>query len=281
MRRRFFRAICSAGAWLAGVSPAFAGPQECIAANERGSTFKARGEFSAARSEYLACAAETCPKVIRDECASLISALDGAASTVVLVALDGQGNDAIGVRVFVDGHAHAAGVDGRAFPIDPGEHEFRFELGSAVREVRAVVREGEKNRSIRIQFDEQAHVESARGLVAPEPAELSAGRPIPALSYVLAATGVVALGSFTYFALRGHSQQSDLEQRCAPNCPVDDARSMAAKYLAADVSLAVAAVSLGGATYFYVTRPPAPDRAAATRTLPIGDGVQLNLYGRF
>lgn len=279
--RRLLCSIAWLGLWLSSVRPVLANPQECIAANERGAALKTRGKFSAARDEFLACAAETCPKVIREECARLISALDEAASTVVLVALDAQGNDARGVRVTVDGRPHAAGIDGRAFPIDPGEHDFRFERGDDARDVHAVVREGERNRSIQVQFVESARPAPPPPRPAGEPAAKVETRPIPLVSYVLAATAGVALGSFSYFALRGRSQQADLEQRCAPNCPLDEARAMRAKFLAADVSLAVAAASLGGATYFYVTRPPLPDRSTAVRTLPIMDGIQLGLRGRF
>jgi hypothetical protein len=264
---------------------ALADARACIANNERGGALRARGELSAARAAYLHCAEDACPGVIRDECQSLVKSIDAAMPTVLLAAKGPRGDDVLGVRVFVDGREHPPGVDGRPLPVDPGEHTFRFESRDQVRELRAIIREGEKHRALQVEL---AAREPPQTRLKPtgEPAPLSerpAGtRPVPPLAYVLAATGFVALGSFGYFALRGNAQQSDLQARCAPSCPPEEARSMHGKYLAADVSLALAALSLGGATYVYVTRPPAFAASGVARS-PAGlpDGAHLQLAGRF
>jgi len=108
-----------------------------------------------------------------------------------------------------------------------------------------------------------------------------AGGEKKTITYVLAGTGLATLASFTYFALRGRAQESDLESRCAPNCGRDEADAMQSKYLAADVSLGLAAVSLGAATYVYLSRPAVSADTTATRILPLRNGVQLEFHGRF
>ncbi len=283
MNARIVAVVCALALSTSLVRPALADPQECIAANERGGAFKARGEFKAARAEYQACANEICPKVIREECASLTSVVDAATPSVILVAVDAQGNDAVDVRVEVDGRPHAPGVDGRVTSLDPGEHVFRFRRGVAMREVRAIVREGEKGRAIQVRFDAaaQAPAHSSEQDALGSAAATTLTRPIPPLAYALAGAGVLALGSFSYFAIAGNAQKNELQQRCAPNCRLDEADAMQTKYLAADLSLAIAAVSLGGATYLYITRPAAAEPSANALLRPTGDGLQLGVRGRF
>jgi hypothetical protein len=258
-------------------------PRECIAANERGAAKKARGEFTSAREEYLACAVDGCPKIIREECGGLIASLDAVMPTVILVALDARGNDAQGVAVRLDGRAHVAGVDGRAFAVDPGQHVFRFEAGGESREAHVVIREGEKNRTVRVELPAKRPRREPEASTSSAPPQVaSADRPVPPLAYVLGAVGLGALGAFTYFGLSGRAQQADLEQRCAPSCRPDEASAMRSKYLAADISLAVAALSLGGATYVYFSRPSATVRGSAG-SLPesLASGVELRLTGAF
>jgi hypothetical protein len=63
--------------------------------------------------------------------------------------------------------------------------------------------------------------------------------------------GVLALGSFAYFGLAGRSIESDLD-RCVPYCQKDDVDRMRARYLVADLSLVVAAGSLGVGAYLFL-----------------------------
>ena len=74
-------------------------------------------------------------------------------------------------------------------------------------------------------------------------------RGLPASVYILGGLGIVALGSFGYFGVTAIRQRDDLESDCAPGCSQDDKDSVDRKLLIADISLGVAVLSLGAATW--------------------------------
>ncbi len=64
---------------------------------------------------------------------------------------------------------------------------------------------------------------------------------------------MAALGSFTYFAISGSSEKSDLRARCGSRCSDAEVASLKTRYILADVSLGVGIVALGVATYLWLT----------------------------
>jgi hypothetical protein len=241
---------------------ASADPQACIAANERGNALRWRSKLLAAKAELLACSADACPEVVREECAQLVRRVEADIPTLVFAVTDALGRDATDVTATVDGVPIAGALGSGARAFDPGTYHFRFEaprLGA--RELDVVVRPGEKNRLVRVALDAPP-AEAAR----PAPAVADAdSRPVPPAVWVLGGVSLVGLGAFTVFALRGKDTEG-----CAPTCTRDEVDSLRRDYLIGDVSLGIAAVSLGVATVLLLTRPTTPARLGAFRPAPAG-----------
>ncbi len=119
----------------------------CIAANDQGLDLLNQGKLLQARKTFATCAAPSCGANISEACQKEIDEVNGKLPTVVFVTQNGAGEDVAGVKLFVDGGLYAERLDGSAVVIDPGEHEFRFEVaGQAPVTKRFVLRQGEQNR---------------------------------------------------------------------------------------------------------------------------------------
>jgi hypothetical protein len=263
----------------------------CIAAHNLGNDLQLEGKLLAARAELAECAAARCPKIIADECAGLVARIDANIPTVVLAATDRTG-DVSPIQVFIDDRP-AETSTGRAIAIDPGEHSFRVvALDGRSATGKIVALEGQKNRMIRVTLpdlaglrggtsSEQAHgasvLDSRDEPVAPV-VERSAGPPTAA--WVLGGVGVLALGSFGYFAWQGKSHESDLEERCAPRCSDSEADELYRNYLIADISLGVGVAALGAATYLFVTSS-GKSESVAVRVAPARGGGAVAAHVRF
>jgi hypothetical protein len=246
----------------------------CLGAYEQAQRYKSDSRLRAARDALIVCARDTCPVAIARECDGWRTEVEQSLPTVVVEARGPSGQDLVEVRVRVDGEVIAERLDGRPLAVDPGAHTFRYELhgGAGVAppiEERLVVRAGEKNRRLVARFEE-----AATQAAGPE-------RPTPVAVWVLGGVGVVGLGAFGYFALRGNGIRGDLDE-CKPTCSSAEVDRLTTHYALADVSLGVAAVSLGAALVVFLTRPevaaPAAPRAAL-RITPARGGAGLSLAG--
>src|SRR5205823_6396031 len=93
-----------------------------------------------------------CPRMVRDDCNARIAELDTAIPTITFTAKNGD-KDTTEVTVTMDGESLAKEVDGKPINVDPGEHSFTYTLaGSPPQTEKLVLREGEKNRNVVIQF---------------------------------------------------------------------------------------------------------------------------------
>lgn len=260
---RLVAALVLAGAALVASPVAAQVAEQCIAAHAEGQVLRSKGSLLLARERFRACAAESCPGVIRGECSTLASDVDAALPTVVLVAISGHEQDAGAASVRIDGKADGLALDGRAVPLDPGPHRFTFQLQDGRTQVVSVLlREAEKYRRVVARFD-----------ALPPEAAPSWGGGVNPLVYVFGGLGVVAGGSFAYFAVNGRAREDDLE-RCAPGCSDayrDELDAMKRNYLAADFSLGAAVVSLGLGTYFLLTGSASDARPASkgSKTFPL------------
>jgi hypothetical protein len=263
---------------LLSVSPRNAGAadrvQECIGEHVEAQLLRKQGRLAAARARLIECADLTCPELVRAECAALSQEVEAALPSVVLDALDVDGQPTSEPKVSIDGSAELAPID-RAIPLDPGQHRFRFEHpNGAVQQIELVLAESEHERRVVADFRSKEAGEHA-----------TAERRWPT-SVMLVSGGVaaVALGSFTYFAIAGHAMQSELE-RCKPSCDDRaDIDHMRSRYLIADVSLGVALVSVGVGAYAWTQRspeaPPVGSRSTG-RTLsvhPVATPRSLGLW---
>ncbi|WP_437760705.1 hypothetical protein [Sorangium sp. So ce1389] len=123
----------------------------CAAAYERAQGLRRDGKLIAAREALIACSQPTCPAAAVADCGPWLAEVEKSLPSVVIAAREAGGRERLDVRVLVDGRLLAATLDGKALPVDPGPHTFRYEpAGGPAVEERVLIREGEKNRAITV-----------------------------------------------------------------------------------------------------------------------------------
>jgi hypothetical protein len=245
--------------------------RECIDAHADGQVARGQGGLLRARSYFHSCAVDTCPQMIRDDCAKFGAEVEALLPTVVVIARSASGQDLAGATVTLDGSAQALPVDGRAIFVDPGRHVFKVVTrNGSEASVSTQIGGSEKDHPVVVVTPPGAPIESD----APGTAD---GRTISPLVYVFGSVGLVATGSFTYFAIQGHSREKTLQQ-CAPGCDPADVNKMHRSYLVADVSLGVAIASLGLGAYFLL-RPQATTQPAKFSVSSLSFSTSPNLTG--
>jgi hypothetical protein len=230
----------------------------CVAASDRAQVLRDEGKLKLAREQMIACSREACPAVVRKDCTTWLSSLDASMPSVVIGARDAAGKDLVRVRVSVDGSPLLEALDGKALPIDPGAHTFRFELpGEKPLEVPFVIREGEQRRALFVQFPPKE---------APPPPPPSAAK-VPVAPIVLGVLGVAALANFAAFGVWGRNELLTLHATCGikhdcSDAQVNDTRT---KLIVADVSLGtgIAAIATGAIVLIVGRLRAAPQRGSA------------------
>ncbi|WP_437339349.1 hypothetical protein [Sorangium sp. So ce394] len=279
----------------------------CAAAYERAQGLRRDGKLLAAREALIACSQPTCPAAAVADCGPWLAEVEKSLPTVVIAAKDAHGRERLDVRVLVDGRPLAAALDGKALPVDPGPHTFRYEpaSGPAVEE-RVLIREGEKNRAITVTLGASSAGAPASPPPAAAPTPASTGSPpapptptaaptaptaarpaptaapaapsapppaepaVPGLVWASGALGAAGLAVFAVAGALSLSAEADLRATCAPRCPGDDVRAIRVQHAIADVGLGVGVLALGAATWLYLTRPAAarPPNAGAAAPGP-------------
>ena len=249
-------------ALLLGATRASATPKDtCIKNFEESQVYRQQSRLVEAQDALRVCARSDCPALVSAKCAEWLAEVDRALPTVVFGA-QADGVDTADVRVLERGTLLSANVDGRAIPMNPGEHLFRFEhAGSAPVERTVVLREGEKRRAVSVAFAAPPRREPPAAVTAapaPVPASAASGserRRVPTATWLLGGLGVVALGSFAYFGVSALDRSSTLRDTCAPTCANSDVADIKTKNTISGISLGVALASLGAAAYFFFSAP--------------------------
>jgi hypothetical protein len=181
----------------------------CLAASEQATTLRREHKLNDARGALLVCADEGCPTDIRNECTQTLSSVVAALPTIVFAPTDADGKDVVEVQVTMDGKPFVDHCDGKAIPLDPGEHDFTFtDLKGATVQRHLVVHEGEKSRREAISFGTpitrlSAHASSTWGRLA------------------IGLGGVGALGLIAGAAAGGvaSGEWADAKRDCGRACP--------------------------------------------------------------
>jgi hypothetical protein len=259
VRRRGFRAALFAGPLLFAAvsgerSAASADKQACVAAHEAAQKLRQGGKLREAREKLVSCAQDACPAMVRADCGPWLREVENGLPTIVIAARNADGSDAADVKVTIDRSTVLAKLDGTAVPIDPGEHELRFERPPSPSILQTVVaREGEKGRRIEVRF-------AAPEAAPPQP------RTRSALPYVFLGVGGVALGTSLYLTLHAKSERDSLP--CSPHCSNDEVAPIQTELREADVALGLGVVFAGIATYLLLSSPSSPPASAAPTSLP-------------
>lgn len=266
-------------AWsLVAASAAADEKQVCIEAVERAQVVRLDGKLLEARSGFATCARPVCPAAVRRDCARWFGEVDASVPTVLFEPRWPDGHDARGGTVRIDGSLVVA-EPGRAVSLDPGEHAFRFEVpGAAPFETRNVVREGEKERVLRVTLTPLAPVLPATPTSSPtasvtlaatgatKPSETSRSlldlpaapdrrAPIPITAYVLGGVALGGLASFAYFGLTGTHRLDDMRSTCGHACNPSDVDGARRMLLVGDILGAVGLVAAGAALWLTLVRP--------------------------
>ena len=260
-------------------APAFAQPGQpsappdkemCVASFDRGQRAQSDRALRRALGDLIVCAQESCPTVLRADCAGVLAEVRSALPTIVFAADDGNGHELTDVKVFAGAELIASKLDGRAIAVDPGAVELRFEVpGRPPLVTTRMVREGEKSRVIRVSLAGPAGAAGAADTAGADTAPRPPARR-GTLGWVLpsslAGVGLAGLGIALVMRLRFDGRVDDLRGSCAPDCTAQQRSDLSGTLVASNVALGagIGALALGAATWF-LTAPPSSSPGASTR----------------
>lgn len=232
--------------FLAPAARAETDKQVCAASYEKAQLERREARLLSARDELHTCI-RVCPDAARAECGRWLGDLEKSIPSLVFEIVDGSGKPLSDVLLYVDGKL--AELPKTALEIDPGVHRLRFEpAGAAPVERQISALEGQKRQLVKVVIAASAPPPAALPSSSEQPPESG----IPTTSLVLGAVGVVALGSFGYFALTGLSRENEIrDSNCKPNCDEDEVADVDRSYLIADISLGIGLVALTAATVIW------------------------------
>jgi hypothetical protein len=244
-----FSPLCTAARPAAAQESGAPTRQECVTMHEKGQELRKQSKLLQTRKILRACSNEICPGLIREDCTGWLEELERAMPSLSFeIVLDNK--DITDAKITEGDKVVTESITGMAYEMDPGVHKFKVEVaGHDPIETTVVVREGEKNRVIRVDFTPPP----ALGGPPPKP---TGPRPIPSSTWVFGGLAVAAAGVGTTFGLLARGKKSDLDKLgCSPFCTDSQVSSMKTMALAADIDFGAAIVFAGVATVIFVTRP--------------------------
>jgi hypothetical protein len=220
----------------------------CFDASEKAQKLKNEKKLTDARAQFIICAREICPSVVRVECARALAEVESSTSTVVIRARDAGGKDIIDVKVYVDGNLLLPRLQGTAVTVDPGAHKFRYEFpnGKTVEED-VLIAEGEKDRVLRIEAKgEGAAVVDNGGHGGETPKETTTGGGPGPVPWIIGGVGLAALGVFVGLQIDAQGTYSNLKDTCGVTGTCDKGKvdALGTEFGVSGVFLGVGAVAL-------------------------------------
>ncbi len=267
-----------------------AGPDRtaCIAAADDGQKLRDDGKLTSAREKFITCASKSCPGAVAKQCNQWLQDAERDIPSVTFRARDERGKETTSVRVLLDDRPVSDSIDGRALPLDPGEHKVRFERadGTSV-EDKFVLRPAEKNRLVELSFEPPAPLQPE-----PEPVQAPPAPPlpedrsftIPVLGWVGAGVGVAGIGMTALFAIGANNDESHLRSTCAPSCPSSEKDAIDSKIVLANVGMGIGIVGLGVAVVSTVLANTGKRSTTGQPSIVVGPshgGARLGVVGTF
>jgi hypothetical protein len=279
----------------------------CIAASEQSLTLREQGKLHEALKQAAACAAETCPAEVKEECTRRVASLGTAMPTLILAAKDASGGDLYDVKVSLDGAPLVSTLDGRPLAIDPGAHTFVFEAaGATPYEKKLVLREGEKDRRETVVLGPPSATAPGAAppllrtpaappplATVPEAGGTSSWSTARWLGLAAAGAGVVGLGIGAAFGALALSSQNREKADCAAaGCGSAAASKASTDYNAAKrnadastIAFVAGGVLVAAGAVLWFTAPAAEGAPASTRVglgpAFLGDARGIRLVGEF
>jgi hypothetical protein len=297
---RIYRLAGWVAAYLCCATPAtvHASPNKdgrtCVSAFKRAQESELAGQLRDARESWQVCATAGCGPAMRQSCVSKARQLDADIPSIVPLVNDERGAPRVDVEVRVDGELLASRLDGRALALDPGVHELSFRADGALSVTqRVMVAQGQRNHPIWVSLkssEPEPRAASTPALLQSRDAPhgvTPATRPISKviLPYVLAGAGLAAIGGYAWLVHWGRQDNAKLA-RCSPACQPSSVEHIRTLYVAADISLGVAAAALVAATWLFVTSGRTSDRPPHSadyvmQVQPTRSGAIASIAGSF
>jgi hypothetical protein len=213
-------AILAVSALFANEARAAPNAKTCAEAAEHGQTLRRQGTLLAARDQFLLCSSnDSCPNVVRSDCAQWAAEVLAATPTIVVDVRDENDHDVFDAKIFVDDKLASNKVDGRAVAVDPGYHTVRVEPAQGpVTSATLIAKENVKARAVVVRIGS-----STEETPPPQAKEPSRGWPwhrTVGIAAIVIGVAAVAYGLANYFSYnekkdRYESEFQDLSKQAA------------------------------------------------------------------
>ena len=232
----------------------------CVDAAEKSLSLRSHGRLLEARAALVVCAAASCPAEVRQTCDERLVKVTQEIPSILFGVRDASGKDLSAVKLTIDGALAAEQLTGVPIAIDPGDHEFKFEVAGEAPVVKHfVILEGAQSRREEIVVGAPPLPETT--------AERPHGRPLSTPRVLAVVSGGVGLAAIAAGAITGELAISHADATKS-NCPFDgtkdrcnasalnDMNQAKGLALASDVSFGVGALGVIGAVVLWVVGAP-------------------------
>ncbi|HZO12675.1 MAG TPA: hypothetical protein VFB62_05445 [Polyangiaceae bacterium] len=221
----------------------------CLEAFDESQHLRRDRKLLQTRERLVVCGQAGCPDAVRAKCVEWREQVERDVPTIVIAARDADA-DVADAQVYLDGKLVSKRLDGNALELDPGPHEVRLVRGKREQRQSVVIRQGEKNRVVRIDFAKPAAAKKPPRKPPPKkpPQEPARGFDMPVLSWIGFSTGAAALAVGAVTGIVALVKGDELETVCeAGICHPPEKRDLEAGLAVAHVStisFAVAGVGI-------------------------------------
>jgi hypothetical protein len=225
-------------------------------AHEHGQEARLANKWTQARKLFLECAQPICPAPLVKDCTQWSGELAQQIPSIVVAAKRPDGRDAEDVALFVDAAPIGPRLPSTPILLDPGPHTLRFEhAGWSPVEERVVLRDGEQERGIRVQF------------TAPGRTTVPAERSPPVAAYVATGFAAVLAAVSIAFLVRGKTSEHDLATSpCgrAGTCTDAQVSPIRTDYIVSGVTAGAAGIALGLAIWQFAAHGSTSNAASGS-----------------
>lgn len=248
--------------------------QACFDAFEKTQGARRDGRLIEAKDAAIICSADACPRTLSRDCVKWVGELQALIPGLVFDVRLADGSNLTEVLVTMDGKPLLERVDGKAVPVDPGEHTLVFtsrEFPPVTTKIVAL--EGDRARKVQVVLKKPEQPVSST-LDTPM---LKMGRPVPIATWVFAGLGVALFSAAGLTGLVGLNGRARLET-CRPNCTATEVVTVGRTLAFADGLLIGGAVAAAASAVIFFTRPEVPVGLALVPTV---GGGSVSVSGAF